>query len=49
MKYLHALVWGLILGTFLRLWGYPVLRAKIEATINDLDDVWDVWDAEEEQ
>ena len=45
MRYLHALVWGLIIGTFLRKWGYPVVKAKIEAY--DLDDVWEIWDDEE--
>jgi hypothetical protein len=45
MKYLHALVWGLVVGTVLRKWGYPIARAKFEAM--DLDSVWEIWDDEE--
>lgn len=45
MKYLHALVWGLVLGTLVRKWGYPYVAAKIEAA--DLDSVWEIWDDEE--
>ncbi len=45
MRYLNALVWGAVLGLVLRVWGYPIVRAKIEAY--DLDSVWEIWDDEE--
>ena len=45
MRYLHALVWGIIIGSIIRLWAYPMARAKYEAF--DLDDVWEIWDEEE--